>query len=96
MDVIGVLTNLGFSDYEARAYVALLQRNPANGYELAKRSEVPRGNVYAVLQKLEDRGRVADEGRVLVNRLAEVDDPLNLFLRNEPHKPAQVPVKRDG
>jgi predicted transcriptional regulator len=57
-DVSALLLQLGFSEYEARAYLALLQRNPVNGYELAKVSGVPRANVYAVLQKLEERGAV--------------------------------------
>jgi HTH-type transcriptional regulator, sugar sensing transcriptional regulator len=53
-----LLLQLGFSEYEARAYVALLQRNPLNGYELAKVSRLPRANIYAVLQKLEERGAI--------------------------------------
>lgn len=53
-----LLQQLGFSEYEARTYLALLQRNPLNGYELAKVSGLPRANIYAVLQKLEDRGAV--------------------------------------
>ena len=57
-DIAGLLQQLGFSEYEARAYLALLQRNPLNGYELAKASGLPRANVYAVLQKLEERGAV--------------------------------------
>jgi len=57
-DITVLLQQLGFSEYEARAYLALLQRNPLNGYELAKVSGLPRANVYAVLQKLEDRGAV--------------------------------------
>jgi predicted transcriptional regulator len=52
------MQELGFSEYEARAYVALLQRNPLNGYELAKVSGIPRPNVYGVLQKLQDRQAV--------------------------------------
>jgi HTH-type transcriptional regulator, sugar sensing transcriptional regulator len=51
-----LLQQLGFSEYEARAYLALVQRNPLNGYELAKVSGIPRANIYAVLQKLEERG----------------------------------------
>ncbi len=54
----GLLQQLGFSEYEARAYVALLQRNPLNGYELAKVSGVPRPNIYGVLQKLEERNAI--------------------------------------
>jgi HTH-type transcriptional regulator, sugar sensing transcriptional regulator len=57
-DVTALLQQLGFSEYEARAYLALLQRSPLNGYELAKVSGLPRANVYAVLQKLEERGAV--------------------------------------
>lgn len=57
-DSIQVLTRLGFTEYEARAYVALLQHEPLNGYELARESKLPRANVYAVLEKLESRGAV--------------------------------------
>jgi predicted transcriptional regulator len=58
MDVIELLQQLGFSEYEARAYVALLQRHPMNGYAIAKLSGIPRANVYGVLHKLEERGAV--------------------------------------
>src|SRR5436853_3685729 len=57
-DATALLQQLGFSEYEARAYLALLQRNPVNGYELAKTSGLPRANIYAVLQKLEERGAI--------------------------------------
>lgn len=57
-DARTLLGELGFGEYEARAYLALLGREPLNGYELAKLSGVPRANVYSVLQKLEERGAV--------------------------------------
>ncbi len=57
-DPVELLQELGFGEYEAKAYAALLQRNPLNGYELAKSSGLPRGNIYSVLQKLEERGAV--------------------------------------
>ncbi len=56
--VIEQLQRLGFSQYEAQAYIALIKENPANGYELAKRSGIPRPSIYPVLQKLEERGAV--------------------------------------
>ena len=37
-DTAQVLQRLGFGDYEARAYTALLQRSPMTGYEIAKHS----------------------------------------------------------
>lgn len=51
-----LLQQAGFTDYEARAYIALLQKSPQTGYELAKHSGIPRANIYGVLQKLESRG----------------------------------------
>ena len=57
-DPIIILQQLGFSEYEARTYTALLQRHPLNGYELAKLARLPRANIYGVLQKLEERGAV--------------------------------------
>src|SRR6266542_2634167 len=57
-DTVALLQQLGFGGYEARAYRALLQRSPLNGYELAKAAGLPRANVYAVLQKLEERNAV--------------------------------------
>lgn len=50
------LRQLGFSDYEARAYMALVRGGLMNGYELAKAAGVPRANVYAVLERLVERG----------------------------------------
>lgn len=51
-----LLQELGFSEYEARAYASLVSTGTANGYEIAKASGMPRANVYAVLEKLVKRG----------------------------------------
>lgn len=58
MDPATALQRLGFSEYEARAYVALVKESPLNGYELAKASAIPRANIYAVLDKLTERRAV--------------------------------------
>jgi len=50
------LVRIGFSEYEAKAYIALLEENPATGYHIAKVSGVPRSMVYEVLGKLVSRG----------------------------------------
>ena len=57
-DGIAHLAALGFGDYEARVYVTLLADGPLSGYEVSKRSGVPRPNVYPALQRLEARGAV--------------------------------------
>jgi HTH-type transcriptional regulator, sugar sensing transcriptional regulator len=78
MEVIEQLQQLGFSQYEAQAYIALLQNSPLNGYELAKVSAVPRANIYNVLQKLEDAGAVVRVTSSDTTRYASV--PANEFL----------------
>ena len=50
------LVQIGFSEYEAKAYVALLRESPVTGYQLAKLSAVPRSMIYEVLGKLTARG----------------------------------------
>jgi len=52
------LQELGFTQYEAQAYITLLQHPPLTGYELARLSGIPRPSIYPVLQKLEERGAV--------------------------------------
>jgi sugar-specific transcriptional regulator TrmB len=54
--LIGNLVKIGFSEYEAKAYVALLRKSPVSGYELAKVSSVPRSMIYEVMGKLTARG----------------------------------------
>lgn len=53
-----VLQSLGFTEYEAKAYAALVQHEDLNGYEVAKASGIPRANIYAVIDKLVQRGAV--------------------------------------
>lgn len=52
------LQTLGFTEYEARAYVTLLECGELSGYALAKQSGIPRANIYTVLEKLAERGAV--------------------------------------
>ncbi len=55
-DILHALQQLGFTEYEARAYAALVAGGELNGYALAKASGIPRANVYAVAGKLVARG----------------------------------------
>jgi sugar-specific transcriptional regulator TrmB len=52
------LQALGFSQYEARAYCALLQKSPANGHEVAKTAGIPTSKVYETLERLRTKGAV--------------------------------------
>jgi len=50
------LAAAGFTEYEAKVYVALQRCSPATGYQIAKESGVPRSTIYEVLGKLLARG----------------------------------------
>lgn len=55
---VGDLQLLGFSEYEARTYVSLLQVSPATAYEISKHSGLPRANTYGALENLTKKGAV--------------------------------------
>jgi HTH-type transcriptional regulator, sugar sensing transcriptional regulator len=52
------LIAIGFSEYEAKAYLALVRESPATAYEIAKRSGIPTSKIYEVLNKLLERDAV--------------------------------------
>lgn len=52
------LQEVGFTDYEARVYIALLSASPATAYEISKQNVMPRANVYSALESLERKGAV--------------------------------------
>jgi HTH-type transcriptional regulator, sugar sensing transcriptional regulator len=51
-DLLPDLQALGFSEYEARAYVALFKLQTATAYEVSKLAGLPKANSYAVLESL--------------------------------------------
>jgi sugar-specific transcriptional regulator TrmB len=53
------LQKLGFSDYEARAYVALLRDYPATRYQLSQNAAIPESKIYEVVRRLQDKGVIA-------------------------------------
>jgi sugar-specific transcriptional regulator TrmB len=52
------LQSLGFTEYESRSLLALIERNPATAYEVARNAGLPRANVYAALDVLVKKGAV--------------------------------------
>lgn len=55
-DVVTRLQTLGLTEWEARAYLALLVDAPLSGYGVAKRSGIPRSKIYEVLRSLTEKG----------------------------------------
>ena len=60
MDLLAKLTELGFTEYEAKVYLALLDDYPASGYQISKTAGVPRSMVYEALGRLKLRGAVLE------------------------------------
>ncbi len=58
MDLLIDLAALGFTEYEAKVYLALLKDHPATGYQLSKQAGIPRSMVYEALGRLDVRGAV--------------------------------------
>jgi len=73
----------GLSEYEARAYVALLGASPAGAYEVAKSSGIPTSKVYEVMARLEERGVAAQVERD--GKSKYVPQPPEEFLRMRRH-----------
>ena len=56
VNIIQDLTSLGLTEYEARAYVALISNGePMTAYEVAKESSIPTSKIYEVMGRLIDR-----------------------------------------
>jgi sugar-specific transcriptional regulator TrmB len=63
MDLLAGLTAIGFTEYEAKVYVALLRAHPASGYQVSKDAGIPRSMVYEALGRLHARGAVLRTGK---------------------------------
>lgn len=49
------IQKFGLTDNEGRIYVALSSHGPMNGYELAKKTAIGRGNIYSCLTRLVEK-----------------------------------------
>ncbi|MGD2178396.1 MAG: helix-turn-helix domain-containing protein [Anaerolineae bacterium] len=94
-DPIDRLVELGFSEYEAKAYVALLQDNPATGYQVSKVSGVPRSMIYEVLGKLTARGAAMELRREARTQYAPVPHEEFLTQLHREHEELVTSLKDD-
>ncbi len=77
--VFDSMKKLGFSEYESKAYLKLLEKYPVNGYTLSKDSGIPRSRIYDVLKSLLAKQMVFEqlEGK---NKLYQPVEP-EVFLK---------------
>ncbi|WZL72337.1 helix-turn-helix domain-containing protein [Clostridiaceae bacterium 35-E11] len=59
--IIEDMKKLGFSEYEVKAYLKLLETYPVNGYTLSKNSGIPRSRIYEVLESLKGKQMVFEQ-----------------------------------
>jgi len=77
--VSGTLTRFGLSDYESRAYVALVALGSSSATFVAEVAQIPRTSAYKVMKGLQDKGFVRlKEGRP---RLFAAEDPSEVSKR---------------
>jgi sugar-specific transcriptional regulator TrmB len=67
------LRDLGLSEYETRAYRALLQSAPTTAKKLSRASEVPMGRIYDVLNSLEQHDLVRSQAASRPKRYVAVE-----------------------
>ena len=60
MDNISSLKELGFTQYEAACYMALISKHPVNGSKLSKISGIARSRIYDVLRSMISKGYVLE------------------------------------
>jgi sugar-specific transcriptional regulator TrmB len=81
MDLTPDLIAIGFTEYEAKVYAALLREYPATGYQISKQAGIPRSMVYEALGRLHTRGAVlkTDDRRSTLYRPVPPDILLDRF-----------------
>ncbi|GAA3411281.1 TrmB family transcriptional regulator [Paenibacillus hodogayensis] len=57
-EVLTFLQEMSFTEYEAKAYLTLLEKSPLSGYAVSLNSGVPRSKIYEVLGGMVSRGDI--------------------------------------
>ncbi|MGI6628425.1 MAG: TrmB family transcriptional regulator [Bacillota bacterium] len=81
---LDAMTELGFTEYEAKTYLALLKNNPATGYQVSKDAGIPRSMVYEALGRLTNKGAIMSIPMGDTTRYAPV--PVTTLLDSLRHK----------
>lgn len=76
-ELIDHMQMFDLTDNEARIYLAFLTHGSMNGYEVAKKCDVARGNIYSYLQRLLEKGALVKEEN---DKFTPV--PLKIFFEN--------------
>jgi sugar-specific transcriptional regulator TrmB len=58
--LISEMKKIGFTTYEAKAYIGLVKKNPVTRYELSQISGIPQSKIYEVIKTLVAKGIVLE------------------------------------
>jgi sugar-specific transcriptional regulator TrmB len=72
------LKHLGYTEYEAKAYIALVQNSHVSAYQVSKDSGIPRARIYETLDLLVKKGLVLKESTL--NQTIYSALPVSMFL----------------
>ncbi|MDA7027090.1 helix-turn-helix domain-containing protein [Bacillus sp. CLL-7-23] len=79
-DIVQTIQSLGFSQYEAKAYLSLVRQGTASAYQVSKESGIPRARIYEILKGLEEKGIVMKEERNEAIHYSSL--PVDVFLES--------------
>ena len=85
MNIDKILTNLGFSDNEARVYLAALETGLASAQDIADKAKLKRTTTYSVLDVLVKKGFILKTQKEGKNRYV-AENPDNLISIFENHQ----------
>ncbi|WP_336360039.1 TrmB family transcriptional regulator [Haladaptatus sp. ZSTT2] len=88
------LRDLGLSEYEARAYRALLQTGPTTAKELSRASDVPMGRIYDILNSIETYNLVRSQSASRPKKYVAVE-PTTALDRLLDDKKRELDQKKD-
>jgi HTH-type transcriptional regulator, sugar sensing transcriptional regulator len=78
------LKDLGFSEKEARVYLALIELGPSTTTEIARRAKINRTTGYDILESLASQGLVNLMGKTKIQKFfAENPEKVIVFLENK-------------
>jgi HTH-type transcriptional regulator, sugar sensing transcriptional regulator len=105
-DLLHQFEEIGFSQNEAKAYITLLREPAITGYEISKKSGVPRSMVYSIIRKLIEKEAIIElrtetptyipvpVKELLMNRKKKTDETFNILEKELQaiEKPVEVNV----